>query len=84
MTRKEADKLIDYVKNRKDTMLMNARRAIAGKDSDFENLRKTMGQDMLRPDDVNSQRAMNTVQTIDVGKAAQRLRSSTAQRRSMT
>lgn len=73
MTREEANKLIDYVKNRKDTMLMNARRAIAGKDSDFENLRKTMGQDMLRPDDVNSQRAMNTVQTIDVAKAAQRL-----------
>ena len=73
MTREEADKLIDYVKNRKDTMLMNARRAIAGKDSDFENLRKTMGQDMLRPDDVNSQRAMNTVQTIDVAEAAKRL-----------
>ena len=73
MTREEADKLIDYVKSRKDLMLMNARRAIAGKDSDFENLRKTMGQDMLRPDDQNSQRAMNTVQTIDVAKAAQRL-----------
>jgi len=73
MTREEADHALNYVKNRKDEMLMNARRAIAGKDSDFEELRKTMGQDMLRPDDVNSQRAMNTVQTIDVAKAAQRL-----------
>lgn len=73
MTREEADRALNYVKNRKDLMLMNARRAIAGKDSDFEQLRKTMGQDMLRPDDVNSQRAMNTVQTIDVAKAAQRL-----------
>ena len=73
MTREEADRALNYVKNRKDLMLMNARRAIAGKDSDFEELRKTMGQDMLRPDDVNSQRAMNTVQTIDVAKAAQRL-----------
>ena len=73
ITREEADRALNYIKNRKDTMLMNARRAIAGKDSDFENLRKTMGQDMLRPDDVNSQRAMNTVQTIDVAKAAQRL-----------
>ena len=73
MTREEADRALNYVKNRKDLMLMNARRAIAGKDSDFEKLRKTMGQDMLRPDDVNSQRAMNTVQTIDVAKAAQRL-----------
>ena len=73
MTREEADRALNYVKNRKDTMLMNARRAIAGKDSDFENLRKTMGQDMLRPDDVNSQRAMNTVQTIDVAEAAKRL-----------
>ena len=73
MTREEADRALNYIKNRKDLMLMNARRAIAGKDSDFEELRKTMGQDMLRPDDVNSQRAMNTVQTIDVAKAAQRL-----------
>lgn len=73
MTREEADRALNYVKNRKDLMLMNARRAIAGKDSDFENLRKTMGQDMLRPDDVNSQRAMNTVQTIDVAEAAHRL-----------
>lgn len=73
MTREEADRALNYVKNRKDTMLMNARRAIAGKDSDFEDLRKTMGQDMLRPDDVNSQRAMNTVQTIDVAEAARRL-----------
>ena len=73
ITREEADRALNYIKDRKDTMLMNARRAIAGKDSDFEELRKTMGQDMLRPDDVNSQRAMNTVQTIDVAKAAQRL-----------
>ena len=73
MTREEADRALNYVKNRKDTMLMNARRAIAGKDSDFEDLRKTMGQDMLRPDDQNSQRAMNTVQTIDVAEAAKRL-----------
>lgn len=73
MTREEADRALNYVKNRKDLMLMNARRAIAGKDSDFEELRKTMGQDMLRPDDVNSQRAMNTVQTIDVAEAARRL-----------
>ena len=73
MTREEAGRALNYVRNRKDLMLMNARRAIAGKDSDFEELRKTMGQDMLRPDDVNSQRAMNTVQTIDVAKAAQRL-----------
>ena len=73
MTREEADRALNYVKNRKDLMLMNARRAIAGKDSDFENLRKTMGQDMLRPDDQNSQRAMNTVQTIDVAEAAKRL-----------
>ena len=73
MTREEADKLIEYVKNRKDKMLMNARRAIAGKDSDFEDLRKTMGEDMLRPGDVNSQRALNTVQTIDVAEAARRL-----------
>lgn len=73
MTREEADRALNYVRNRKDLMLMNARRAIAGKDSDFENLRKTMGQDMLRPDDVNSQRAMNTVQTIDVAEAAKRL-----------
>ena len=73
ITREEADRALNYIKNQKDTMLMNARRAIAGKDSKFEELRKTMGQDMLRPDDVNSQRAMNTVQTIDVAKAAQRL-----------
>ena len=73
MTREEADKLIDYVKNRKDTMLMNARRAIAGKDSDFEKLRKDMGKDMLRANDPNSQRALNTVQTIDVAEAAKRL-----------
>lgn len=73
LTREEADKLIEYVKNRKDEMLMNARRAIAGKDSDFEQLRQTMGRDLLRPDDVNSQRAMNTVQTIDVQAAAARL-----------
>ena len=73
MTREEADRALNYVKNRKDLMLMNARRAIAGKDSKFEELRKTMGQDMLRPDDVNSQRAMNTVQTIDVDEAARRL-----------
>ena len=73
ITREEADRALNYIKNRKDLMLMNARRAIAGKDSDFEKLRKTMGQDMLRPDDQNSQRAMNTVQTIDVAKAAQRL-----------
>ncbi len=73
MTREEADRALNYVRNRKDLMLMNARRAIAGKDSKFEDLRKTMGQDMLRPDDQNSQRAMNTVQTIDVAKAAQRL-----------
>ncbi len=73
MTREEADKLIDYVKNRKDTMLMNARRAIAGKDSKFEDLRKDMGKDMLRANDPNSQRAMNTVQTIDVAEAARRL-----------
>ena len=72
-TREEADKLIEYVRNRKDEMLMNARRAIAGKDSDFEQLRQTMGRDLLRPDDVNSQRAMNTVQTIDVQAAAARL-----------
>ena len=73
MTREEADKLIEYVRNRKDKMLMNARRAIAGKDSDFEDLRKTMGEDMLRPGDANSQRALNTVQTIDVAEAARRL-----------
>jgi len=73
MTREEADKLIEYVRNRKDEMLMNARRAIAGKDSDFEELRKTMGKDMLNPSDQNAQRAMNTVQTIDVAEAARRL-----------
>ena len=72
-TREEADRLIEYVRNRKDMMLMNARRAIAGKDSDFEQLRTTMGRDLLRPDDANSQRAMNTVQTIDVQAAAARL-----------
>ena len=73
LTREEADRSLNYVRNRKDEMLMNARRAIAGKDSNFEELRKTMGQDMLRPGDQNSQRAMNTVQTIDVQAAAQRL-----------
>ena len=73
MTREEADRALDYVRNRKDEMLMNARRAIAGKDSDFEELRKTMGRDMLRPNDINSQRALNTVQSIDVQEAAKRL-----------
>lgn len=73
MTREEADKALAYVRNRKDEMLMNARRAIAGKESNFESLRKTMGQDMLRPNDVNSQRALNTVQTIDVQEAAKKL-----------
>lgn len=73
MTREEADKLIDYVRNRKDLMLMNARRAIAGKESDFEQLRQTMGRDMLRAGDVNSQRALDTVQTINVQEAARRL-----------
>ena len=73
MTREEANKMIEYVRNRQDEMLMNARRAVAGKDSNFEQLRKTMGNDMLRPGDPNSQRAMNTVQTIDVAEAARRL-----------
>lgn len=73
MTREEANKLVNYVSNQKDRMLMNARRAIAGKESDFEELRKTMGKDMLRQGDQNSQRALNTVQSIDVKEAAKKL-----------
>lgn len=73
MTRQEADRLIDYVRNRKDKMLLEARRAISGKENSFEELRQTMDKDLLRPDDTASVRAKETVQTIDVNAAATRL-----------
>ena len=74
LTRGEADKLIEYIRNRKDEMLLEARRAITGNENRFESLRKEMGKDLLRPDDAASQRAMQTVQTVDVNKAAQNLK----------
>lgn len=73
MTREEADRTINYIRNRKDEMLLEARRAISGKENNFEELRKTMGKDLLRPSDESSVRAMNTVQSINVAEAAKRL-----------
>ena len=73
LTREEADRTIDYIRNRKDQMLLEARRAITGNENNFEELRKTMGKDLLRPNDTASKRAMETVQTVDVKKAAANL-----------
>lgn len=74
LTREEADRTIDYIRNRKDQMLLEARRAITGNENNFEELRKTMGKDLLRPNDTASKRAMETVQTVDVKKAAANLK----------
>lgn len=74
LTREEANRTIDYIRNRKDQMLLEARRAITGNENNFEELRKTMGKDLLRPNDTASKRAMETVQTVDVKKAAANLK----------
>ena len=74
LTRSEADKLVEYIRNRKDEMLLEARRAITGNENQFDKLRKDMGKDLLRPDDTASKRAMETIQTVDVQKAAQNLK----------
>lgn len=74
LTRSEADKMIDYIRNRKDEMLLEARRAITGNENNFESLRKTMGKDLLRPEDTASKRAMETVQTVNVNAAAAKLK----------
>lgn len=74
LTREEADRTIDYIRNRKDQMLLEARRAITGNENNFEELRKTMGKDLLRPNDTASKRAMETIQTVDVKKAAANLK----------
>lgn len=74
LTRSEADKMIEYLRNRKDEMLLEARRAITGNKNNFEELRKTMGKDVLRPGDEATDRAKETVQTVDVQKAAANLK----------
>lgn len=74
MTRSEADRTIDYIRNRKDRMLLEARRAITGNENNFENLRKDMDKDLLRPDDTASVRAKETVQSVDVKAAAAKLK----------
>jgi TP901 family phage tail tape measure protein len=74
LTRSEADKMIEYLRNRKDEMLLEARRAITGNKNNFESLRQTMGKDVLRPGDEATDRAKETVQTVDVKKAADNLK----------
>ena len=74
LTRGEADRLVEYIRNRKDEMLLEARRAITGNENQFDKLRKEMGKDLLRPDDTASKRSMETIQTVDVQKAAQNLK----------
>ena len=74
LTRSEADKMIEYLRNRKDEMLLEARRAITGNKNNFEELRQTMGKDVLRPGDEATDRAKETVQTVDVNKAAANLK----------
>ena len=74
MTREEADRTIDYIRNRKDQMLLEARRAITGNANNFTELRKTMDKDLLRPTDTASLRAKETVQTVDVNAAAAKLK----------
>lgn len=74
MTREEADRTINYIRNRKDEMLLEARRAITGNENKFSELRKTMDKDLLRPSDAASVRAKETVQTVDVNAAAAKLK----------
>lgn len=74
LTRGEADRLVEYIRNRKDEMLLEARRAITGNENQFDKLRKEMGKDLLRPEDTASKRSMETIQTVDVQKAAQNLK----------
>lgn len=70
LLRSDADNLIKYNKQRMNTMLQQARLALAGDENNFDALRKNMGPGVDMVDyGSQSQKAMQKVQGLDVAKA---------------
>ena len=66
--------LIKHIQDRKDKMLLEARRAIAGDPNEFENERKKLEQDLVKRDDAVSRAAIGRIQQADPAKKGAVLR----------
>ena len=66
--------LIKHIQDRKDKMLLEARRAITGDPNEFEKERKTLQNDMVKRDDAVSTAAMKRIQEADPAKKGAVLR----------
>ena len=66
--------LIKHIQDRKDKMLLEARRAITGDPNEFEKERKTLQNDMVKRDDAVSMAAMKRIQEADPAKKGAVLR----------
>jgi len=66
--------LVKHIQDRKDKMLLEARRAIAGDPNEFENERKKLEQDLVKRDDAVSRAAIGRIQQADPAKKGAVLR----------
>lgn len=66
--------LISHIQDRKDKMLLEARRAIVGDPNEFENIRKSLETDIVKRDDAVSQAAMKRIQEAEPAKQGAVLR----------
>lgn len=68
------DMLINHIQDRKDKMLLEARRAIVGDPNEFENIRKSLEMDIVKRDDAVSQAAMQRILEAEPAKQGANLR----------
>lgn len=66
--------LVAHIQDRKDKMLLEARRAIVGDPNEFEKMRTELAQDIVKRDDAVSQAAMQRIQQAEPAKQGAVLR----------
>ena len=66
--------LINHIQDRKDKMLLEARRAIVGDPNEFESIRKSLSTDIIKRDDAVSQLALQRILEAEPAKAGEKLR----------
>ena len=71
INKSELEMLVQHIKDRKDEVLLEARRAIVSDENNFEEIRKTLHQDLVNRDDKVSLRAIESIQRVDISKAAE-------------
>jgi hypothetical protein len=68
------ERMVQYIQDRKDKMLLEARRAIVGDPNEFEKIRTELAQDIVKRDDKVSQAAMQRIQEAEPAKQGAVLR----------